>query len=62
MPQGDKSAYTDKQKRQVKHIVEGYEKKGVPEDEAKRRAWATENKLSGGGKNQGRAKSLENIE
>jgi hypothetical protein len=31
MPQGDKSAYTDKQKRQVKHIEEGYEKKGVPE-------------------------------
>jgi plasmid stabilization system protein ParE len=50
MPQGDKSAYTDKQKRQVKHIEEGYEKKGVPKDEAKRRAWATENKLSGGGK------------
>jgi plasmid stabilization system protein ParE len=53
MPQGDKSAYTDKQKRQAKHIEEGYEKKGVPEDEAKRRAWATENKLSGGGKKSG---------
>ena len=52
----------DKQKRQVKHIEEGYEKKGVPEDEAKRRAWATENKLSGGEKNQGRARSLKNIE
>ncbi|WP_179119204.1 hypothetical protein [Massilia sp. KIM] len=50
MPQGDKSSYTDKQKRQAKHIEEGYEKRGVPEKEAKRRAWATENKVSGGGK------------
>ena len=56
MPRGDKSAYTDKQKRQVKHIEEGYEKKGVPEDEAKRRAWATENKLSGGEKKSGSGK------
>jgi hypothetical protein len=50
MPQGDKSSYTDKQKRQAKHIEEGYEKKGTPVKEAKRRAWATENKISGGGK------------
>jgi hypothetical protein len=50
MPQGDKSSYTDKQKRQAKHIEEGYEKKGVAPTEAKRRAWATENKVSGGGK------------
>jgi len=53
MPKGDKSAYTDKQKRQAEHIEQGYEKKGVPEDEAKRRAWATENQLSGGGKKSG---------
>lgn len=53
MSQGDKSSYTDKQKRQAEHIAEGYEKKGVPEDEAKRRAWATENKVSGGGKKSG---------
>lgn len=53
MTQGDKSAYTDKQKRQAKHIEEGYEKRGVSEDEAKRRAWATENKISGGGKKSG---------
>lgn len=57
MPQGDKSAYTDKQKRQVKHIEEGYEKKGVPEGESKRRAWATENKLSGSGKKSGSDKA-----
>jgi len=50
MPRGDKSAYTDKQKRQVRHIEDGYEARGVPPDEAARRAWATENKLSGGGK------------
>jgi len=50
MPQGDKSSYTDKQKRQVKHIEEGYERKGVGEKEAERRAWATENKVSGGGR------------
>lgn len=50
MPRGDKSSYTGKQKRQVKHIEQGYEKRGVPVTEAKRRAWATENKISGGGK------------
>jgi plasmid stabilization system protein ParE len=53
MPKGDKSAYTDKQKRQAEHIEEGYEKRGVPAEEAKRRAWATENKVSGGGKKSG---------
>ena len=53
MPQGDKSAYTDKQKRQAEHIEEGYEKRGVPEAEAAGRAWATVNKISGGGKKSG---------
>lgn len=53
MPRGDKSAYTDKQKRQARHIEEGYEQRGVPEKEAARRAWATENKVSGGGKKSG---------
>jgi hypothetical protein len=56
MPQGDKSAYTDKQKRQAEHIEQGYEKRGVPEKEAERRAWATENKISGGGKKSGSGK------
>ncbi len=28
MPQGDKSAYSDKQKRKAEHIEEGYEKRG----------------------------------
>ncbi|WP_206680752.1 hypothetical protein [Hymenobacter polaris] len=49
MPQGDKSKYTDKQKRQAEHIEEGYEQKGVPADEAEARAWATVNKQDGGG-------------
>src|SRR5947207_3229478 len=53
MPRGDKSKYTEKQKRQAEHIEEGYEERGVPENEAERRAWATVNKVSGGGGNPG---------
>ena len=53
MPQGDKSKYTDKQERKADHIAEGYEKKGVGEKEAERRAWATVNKDDGGGKKPG---------
>ena len=49
MPRGDKSAYTDKQKRKAQQIEEGYEERGVPREEAERRAWATVNKESGGG-------------
>ena len=56
MPTGDKSAYTDKQKRQAEHIAQGYEQRGVPEKEAERRAWATESKLSGGGRKSGSAR------
>ena len=41
MPRGDKSKYTDKQKRKAEHIEEGYESRGVPEEESERRAWAT---------------------
>jgi len=60
MPRGDKSAYTSKQKRQAEHIEEGYEKRGTPEKEAARRAWATVNKSTGGGKKSGsgRGKSV----
>ena len=50
MPQGDKSKYTDKQKRQAEHIEEGYEKSGVSKEEAEARAWATVNKNDDGGK------------
>ena len=49
MPRGDKSAYTDKQKRKAEHIEKGYEESGVPPKEAAARAWATVNKESGGG-------------
>ena len=48
MPRGDKSSYTKKQKRKAEHIEEGYEKRGVSQKEAERRAWATVNKESGG--------------
>jgi plasmid stabilization system protein ParE len=53
MPRGDKSKYTDKQKRKAEHIEEGYEARGTPKDEAERRAWATVNKESGGGNQSG---------
>jgi hypothetical protein len=53
MPQGDKSSYTGKQKRQAQHIETGYEKKGLSMKTAESRAWATVNKLTGGGKQSG---------
>jgi len=53
MPRGDKSSYTDKQDRKADHIAKGYEKRGVSHKEAERRAWATVNKESGGGKKSG---------
>ncbi len=53
MPRGDKSKYTDKQKRMEEHIEQGYEGRGVGRDEAERRAWATVNKQTGGGNKEG---------
>ena len=53
MPRSDKSSYTDKQKRQAEHIEEGYKRRGVRRKEAERRAWATVNKETGGGKKNG---------
>jgi len=53
MPQGDKSSYTDKQKRQAAHIEQGYENSGVGTKTAEARAWATVNKLTGGGRKSG---------
>ena len=50
MPRGDKSSYTDKQKREAAHIEKGYEKNGVSKKTAESRAWATVNKQDGGGK------------
>ncbi|HXE47517.1 MAG TPA: plasmid stabilization protein [Ramlibacter sp.] len=61
MPRGDKSSYSDKQKRQAEHIEKGYESRGVAEGEAERRAWATVNKETGGGKKSGsgRGKAMD---
>ncbi|MBB4040715.1 plasmid stabilization system protein ParE [Microvirga flocculans] len=53
MARGDKSAYTDKQKRKAEHIEESYENRGVSDKEAERRAWATVNKQDSGGKKGG---------
>ncbi len=53
MPRGDKSSYTDKQKREARHIEKGYEQRGVGKGEAERRAWATVNSETGGGKKSG---------
>jgi hypothetical protein len=53
MPRGDKSKYTDKQKRKAEHIEEGYREQGVSEKEAERRAWATVNASDHGGKKPG---------
>ncbi|PZU06336.1 plasmid stabilization protein [Sphingomonas sp.] len=53
MPRGDKSSYTEKQKRKAEHIEKGYEDRGVSSEEAERRAWATVNKESGGGNKSG---------
>ena len=53
MAKGDKDKYTDKQKRKAEHIEESYEDRGVSQEEAERRAWATVNKESGGGNKSG---------
>jgi hypothetical protein len=53
MARGDKSKYSEKQKRQAEKIEKGYKDRGIPADEAARRAWATVNKMTGGGKRPG---------
>ena len=60
MARGDKSSYTDKQKRQARHIEEGYEKRGTPMRDPARLAWAPYNKDTKGGKKSGsgRGKSV----
>jgi hypothetical protein len=59
MPRGDKSAYTDKQKRMAEHIEEGYEKRSVSKKEAAARAWATVNKEEGGGNKSGSGRGVK---
>jgi plasmid stabilization system protein ParE len=53
MSRGDKSSYTDKQKRKAEHIEESYKERGVSQEEAEKRAWATVNKEDGGGNKSG---------
>jgi plasmid stabilization system protein ParE len=53
MARGGKSKYTDKQQRQAERIEEGYGRRGTSKKEAERRAWATVNKETGGGKKSG---------
>ena len=50
MPQGDKTAYTPKQKRKAAHIEEGYRKRGASPKRAAAIAWKTVNKQDGGAK------------
>lgn len=50
MPRGDKSAYTDKQKRQAAAIEASVLEQGRSQATAERIAWATVNKQDGGGK------------
>jgi len=56
MARGDKSKYSEKQKRQAEHIEEGYRARGISEKEAERRSWATVNLTYGGGKKSGSGK------
>ncbi|KAA8997803.1 hypothetical protein FJU31_10860 [Stenotrophomonas cyclobalanopsidis] len=56
MPRGEKSAYTDKQRRQAEHIEESERERGASESTAERIAWATVNKQDGGGKRSGSAR------
>ena len=58
MPRGSKDKYTDKQKRKAEHIADGYQERGVSEEEAKRRAWATVNADSGGGNKSGSGRGV----
>ena len=53
MSRGEKSKYSDKQKRKAEHIEAGYEQRGVSKKESARRAWATVNKMDRGGNEPG---------
>lgn len=62
MPRGDKSKYTDKQKRQAEHIEDSYREKGVSEEKAEEIAWSTVNKQDGGGKKSGSGRKRKKSE
>jgi hypothetical protein len=59
MPQGDKSADTDKQKRQAGAMKNGTSK-GAARPDAEGRAWTNVNKLHGGGKKIGPGRKVPN--
>ena len=59
MARGSKTKYTTKQKRRARDIEKGYERRGIGRREAARRAWATVNKETGGGKKSGSGRSPE---
>ena len=59
MARGSKKKYTRKQKRQADHIEEGYEERGVPKKLAEARAWATINKIYGGGEQTGKRLGMQ---
>lgn len=63
MPSGDKSSYTDKQKRQARHIEESYKERGLDNEKAAEIAWATVNKETGGGKlsGSGRGRTVDRV-
>jgi plasmid stabilization system protein ParE len=61
MAKGSKSSYTAKQKRKAEHIADGYKERGVSTAEAKRRAYATVNADSGGGKKSGSGRGKKEI-
>jgi plasmid stabilization system protein ParE len=58
MPRGDKSKYTEKQKRKAEHIAQGYKRRGLSSKKAEGRAWATVNKESGGGNRSGSGRGV----
>jgi plasmid stabilization system protein ParE len=59
MPRGDKSKYTDRQKRKAEHIEEGYEERGFSPARAKQIGWATVNKEEGGGNKSGSGRGVK---
>jgi len=56
MPRGDKSSYSDKQKRQAQHIEQSEKNSGKSTKSAERIAWATVNKQDGGAKKKSSSK------
>ena len=54
--QGNKSAYTPKQRRQAHHIEDSEMERGASREEAEKIGWATVNKQDGGALNKKKSK------